>query len=144
MAGYSGKPLAAKLGLKAGMKAPLLGAPKGYAKALEGGWRFGKPSSGMDFIQVFASAGSGLPGLLARLRASLAPSGMLWLSWPKQGSALRGDLGEAQVRALGLAAGLVDVKVCAVDDDWSALKFVIPVSSRPSSRPAKASGSRGA
>ena len=130
MAGYSGKPLAQKLGLKEGMKATLVGAPKGYEASLGSPVRFVKPSSGMDFIQLFAREWKGHAEKVAELKARLAPTGMLWVSWPKKTSALRKDLDETQVRSSGIQKGLVDVKVCAVDEDWSALKFVVPLKDR--------------
>jgi hypothetical protein len=130
MAGYSGKPLAEKLGLKPGMKAALVGAPKGYEAALAAPLKFAKPGSGMDFIQFFALDAKGFKAGLPRLKSRLAAAGMLWVCWPKKTSALRRDLDEGLVRGLGLKSGLVDVKVCAVDGDWSGLKFVVPLKLR--------------
>ena len=130
MAGYSGKPLSQKLGLKAGMRMALVDAPKGYLGILDPPGKPGPLKAGMDFIQLFSSTAQGLEKTISQLKSKMAAGGMLWISWPKKGSALRKDLEESQVRAMGLSAGLVDVKVCAVDEDWSALKFVIPLKDR--------------
>lgn len=127
-AGYSQRPLAAKLGLKPGMRALLLDAPPGYLAAL--GEVVAQvefcdlPADDLDIIQVFATEHAALVELLPSLVAALAPSGALWLCWPKLAAKLPTDLREARVRAAGLAAGLVDVKVAAIDSTWSALKFV--------------------
>lgn len=127
-AGYSQRPLAAKLGLKPGMRALLLDAPPGYLAAL--GEVVAQvefcdlPADDLDIIQVFATEHAALVELLPSLIAALAPSGALWLCWPKLAAKLPTDLREARVRAAGLAIGLVDVKVAAIDSTWSALKFV--------------------
>ena len=127
MAGYSGKPLVRKLGLKSGTIA-VLDAPRGYARTL------GKLPSGvtrrtsavgpLDFIQFFTREKQQLERRFAALARALAPAGMLWISWPKRSSGVATDLTEDVIRAIGLAHGLVDVKVAAVDDVWSGLKFV--------------------
>jgi hypothetical protein len=124
MAGYSGTPLLKKLGLKPGMKALLLGAvykaPAGVESA----------SKSLDFIHVFTKERSDLEKRFPTLAKSLAPAGILWVSWPKGASRVPTDLNENVVREIGLKAGLVDVKVCAVDDVWSGLKFVIRLKDR--------------
>jgi hypothetical protein len=134
MAGYSGKALVDKLGLKRGMKAGLVGAPAGYETALQAGLSFSKLGRGMDFIQFFTRERTALEAKLPKFKDQLAPTGMLWVSWPKKNSSLRKDLDEHGVRELGIQSGLVDVKVCAVDEDWSGLKFVIPLKDRPGDR----------
>ena len=78
----------------------------------------------LDFIQFFTSQKQELARRFAALKRALAPAGMLWISWPKRASGVATDLTEDVVRAIGLAHGLVDVKVAAVDDVWSGLKFV--------------------
>ena len=128
MAGYSGKPLVAKLGIKPDTRIAILRAPKGYDRVL------GKlpprvtrrPSivGPLDFVQFFTNEKRELERRFAALARSLAPAGMLWISWPKQASGVATDLTEDVIRAVGLAHGLVDVKVAAVDDVWSGLKFV--------------------
>ena len=127
-AGYSGTPLIKKLGLAPGMKAAFPGAPDHY-RALLGELpedlrlltRLGRQ---MDFIHFFTASRAELLRRFPTLVSALAPTGMLWVSWPKKTSRLDKDLAESDVRAAGLANGLVDVKICAVDEDWSGLKFV--------------------
>jgi hypothetical protein len=128
MAGYSGKPLAAKLGLKPGLSVALLGAPSGFHRSLSPepsaiAWHH-RLRAGLDCIVLFAPDFATLEAGFAPAAASLTPSGMLWVAWPKRASKVATDLTEDRVRAHGLAVGLVDVKVCAVDDVWSGLKFV--------------------
>ncbi len=127
-AGYAQRPLAAKLGLKPGMRALLLDAPPGYLSALgavAAQVEFCEPSAReLDFIQVFATDHAALVALLPSLVAALIPQGALWLCWPKLAAKLPTDLRESLVREAGLAAGLVDVKVAAIDTVWSGLKFV--------------------
>jgi hypothetical protein len=126
--GYSGKPLAAKVGLKDGQRVSLLDAPPGIRAALEAAeldieWkRF--PASSLDCVILFAPDLATLRAGFAKAAATLLPAGMLWVAWPKKGSGVRTDLTENVVRAHGLECGLVDVKVCAVSDVWSGLKFV--------------------
>ncbi len=124
----SGRPLIAKLGIKAGMRVALVGAPVGYGEmlgALPVGVRLVEAGeTGLDFVQLFVQTAAALRVAFPVWRDTLAPTGMLWVSWPKRGAALPSDLDETRIRALGLASGLVDVKVCAVDTTWSGLKFV--------------------
>ena len=128
MAGYSGKALVSKLGLKTGMRAYVIGAPENYRQLLApipADVRFLKrPASGLDFVHIFAPTLSALVRTLPRLAPLLDVDGMLWLSWPKRASGIVTDVTEADVRRAGLNAGLVDVKICAVDETWSGLKFV--------------------
>lgn len=133
-AGYSRKPLVEKLGCKNAASAMFVGAPHGYQETL------GLPirrssnkcqSGAFDFIQLFVRSARELRPALARAKKSMAVKGMLWVSWPKRSSKLAANgLDESAVRDAGLAAGLVDIKICAVDDDWSGLKFVIPLKLR--------------
>ena len=84
----------------------------------------------LDFIFLFSKSSSDLTPQLKQAAKTLAPAGMLWISWPKKTSGVETDLTENVIREIGLKAGLVDVKVCAVTDVWSGLKFVIPVKNR--------------
>lgn len=133
-AGYSGTPLVKKLGLKTGQRAIAVNAPPHYGKllgTLPAGFAFETRAAGtFDFMHVFASTQNDLKRRLPMLKKKLAYNGLLWVSWPKKTSALSQDLSENDVREIGLAAGLVDVKVCAVDDDWSGLKFVYRLQDR--------------
>jgi hypothetical protein len=135
MAGYSGTPLVKKLGIKEGSRAALVGAPLGFRNELEGlptGVSFvTSVEGGLDFILFFAKTRAELMGNFSRLSAKLNPTGMLWIAWPKKASGVATDLTDAVVREVGLNAGLVDVKVCAVNEIWSGLKFVIRVKDRP-------------
>lgn len=134
MAGYSGKNLLDKLGVKPGMRVVVMRAPKSYADVLAEMKERAQVASGLlgefDFIQYFATSEQQLEAVLGNLASHLKPNGMLWVSWPKQTSPLASGLDGNTVRRQGLAAGLVDVKVAAVDDDWSGLKFVYRLSDR--------------
>lgn len=127
-AGYSGKSLIAKLGLKDGAKAIVIAPPATYAKLTDGaaiGQRSAAPAAGaFDFIHLFVSDNATLARKLPKLESRLADGGMLWVSWPKKTSKLFVDLTEDGIRKVCLPMGLVDVKVCAVDDDWSGLKLL--------------------
>lgn len=135
MAGYSGTPLAKKLGIKDDFRIALLHVPDDVKAELQSA--FGKcriqPVTGKDlnFIFLFTKSHAGLELELRLAARALAPSGMLWISWPKKSSGVATDLTEDVIRELGLDTGLVDIKVCAVTDVWSGLKFVIPVKNRP-------------
>jgi hypothetical protein len=135
MAGYSGTPLAKKLGIKDDFRAALLHVPDEVKTELRealGKCRI-QPIAGkdLDFIFLFARSRAGLELELLPAAKALAPAGMLWISWPKKSSGVPTDLTEDVIRQSGLDAGLVDVKVCAVTDVWSGLKFVIPIRNRP-------------
>ena len=127
-AGYSGTPLVKKLGIKPGHRVRFAGAPAGYDKtlgALPDDVNVASSTRGtFDFIQVFATRRADLERRFGVLKKALCVNGMLWVSWPKKSSPLASDLDEGGVRSTGLSHGLVDVKICAVDDDWSGLKFV--------------------
>lgn len=135
MAGYSGKPLAAKLGIKPDMPVVLLGAPDtldALLAPLPDGVTVGHSLvAGAPFLHYFTTQHAQLQADFAALKAALAPDGMLWISWPKRASKVPTDLDENVIRAIGLAHGLVDVKVTAVDATWSALKFVYRKIDRP-------------
>jgi hypothetical protein len=133
-AGYSKRPLREKLGIAPGQRACLLGAPPGYVEMLElppGCAPHARLRGRYDFIQYFARSAAELRRRLPALREALEPDGMLWLSWPKKTSGVASDLDDGVVRREGLAAGLVDVKVCAVDEVWSGLRFVFRQADRP-------------
>ena len=132
--GYSGTPLVKKLGLKEGARGSVLDAPCDYSDLL-GGLPKGveltdTPVPGSDFIHFFVCQKRALTQRLPQLKRCLARDGALWLSWPKRTSKIPGDLSGNVVRACGLAIGLVDVKVCAVDENWSGLKFVYRLKDR--------------
>jgi hypothetical protein len=128
-AGYSGTPLAKKLGIGAGQAVCVLGAPPHYEALLAPvppGVRFAaRLTAGVPFVHAFVTSRAQLEATLARVRGRLAPAGTLWISWPKRAAKVPTDVTEDVVRALALPLGLVDVKVCAVDAVWSALKLVI-------------------
>jgi hypothetical protein len=134
VAGYSGKPLIAKLGIKPDTRIAILNAPQGYARVLgKLPPRVTRKPTGvgpLDFIQFFSDRKRELERRFPALERALAPAGMLWISWPKQASGVATDLAEDVIRTIGLAHGLVDVKVAAVDEVWSGLKFVRRVKDR--------------
>ena len=127
-AGYSGKSLIAKLGWKDGSKAIVIAPPANYADLTDNAAIAAKkaaPASGAyDFIHLFVKDSAGLARDLPKLEPRVAAGGMIWVSWPKKTSKLFVDLTEDGIRKLCLPMGLVDVKVCAVDADWSGLKLL--------------------
>jgi hypothetical protein len=135
MPGYSGTPLVKKLGIKDGFGVALLHVPDEVKTELRNALlkcrRETVASKNLDFILLFAKSRAGLELELLPAAKALAPAGMLWISWPKKSSGVPTDLTENVIRQSGLDVGLVDVKVCAVTDVWSGLKFVIPVKNRP-------------
>jgi len=127
MAGYSGTPLPKKLGIKAGFRVHLANAPAEVRAEL--GAELAecaevKQGDGLDFAMIFTKSRAELAKEFPRVAKRLAPAGMLWVSWPKKSSGVATDLNENIVRDVGLDGGLVDVKVCAVTEVWSGLKFV--------------------
>ena len=126
-AGYSGTPLVRKLGLRPELRACLLHEPEGFRALLDGAERLDistAPAGMFDYLHFFTDSRAELEARFAALAGHVADGGMLWISWPKKSSPLAGDLTEDGVRAIGLRTEFVDVKVCAVDRDWSALKFL--------------------
>ena len=128
-AGYSQRSLADKLGLKAGMRVVVIHAPEGYP-ALDEVEVVDLPAQALDFIHLFSKSRAELEAQFPKLKAALTPSGILWISWPKKAAKVETDLDETIVRERGLAIGLVDVKVAAVDAVWSGLKFVYRLKDR--------------
>ena len=128
-AGYSGTPLPRKLGIKAGARVALIGAPDGFDATLgelPAGVAVRRRLGGapIDVIVAFFSRRALLERRLQGLSAALDPAGGLWIAWPKRASGVDTDVTEDVVRTLGLAAGLVDNKVCAIDQVWSGLRLV--------------------
>lgn len=132
-AGYSGKPLVEKLGLKPGHAAGVVAAPPHYRELMGCEVPRLEPTPGepdLDFIHLFVASQTELEAMLPALKGRLKPTGMLWVSWPKKASGVPTDVTETQVRDFGLATGLVDTKVCAVDQTWSGLKFMFRLRDR--------------
>jgi hypothetical protein len=127
MAGYSGTPLPQKLGIKDGSRVRLAGAPPGFANEIG---IVPRARGEADVIVLFSRSAGDLKKSFDRMRKSLHPAGGLWVAWPKKASGLSTDLDEGVVRRIGLATGLVDNKVCAIDDTWSGLRFVVRVADR--------------
>ena len=126
-AGYSGTPLARKLGLRPGLRVCLLQEPAGFRDLLDDLERLDistTPDGSFDYVQIFTDSVRELEARFATLAGHVVEGGMLWVSWPKKSSPLAGDLTEDGIRAVALRTEFVDVKVCAVDRDWSALKFL--------------------
>jgi hypothetical protein len=130
MAGYSGTPLWKKLGYKNDIVAHIDGPPKGYVNSLalpsdmSVKWDT-RVKEGIGFVHVFASSRSELKAKLPRFRKLIVSDGVIWISWPKKSSGVETDVTEDVVREIALPIGLVDIKVCAVDETWSGLKLMI-------------------
>jgi hypothetical protein len=135
MAGYSGTPLPKKLGIKEQFHVLLLDVPADVKAELKEALaacqvvKDGPPP--LDFAMIFIKSAADLKKRFSQVAKRLAPAGIFWVSWPKRASGITTDLSENEVRNIGLQAGLVDVKVCAVNEIWSGLKFVIRVKDRP-------------
>jgi hypothetical protein len=130
----SDKSVAQKLGIKPGFCIFVDGAPSAYG-AVVGPLPAGvpikaEPEPSLDMVHLFAKQSKGLAAKLRRYRGTIAPDGMIWVSWPKKSSGVASDLTDIVVRDTALPLGLVDTKVCAIDDTWSGLKFVIPKDQR--------------
>lgn len=128
MPGYSGTPLPKKLGIKSGFHVCLVDAPKDVRVELKTSLAncedISDGKTPIDFAMVFSKSPAALTQEFQRISRQLSPAGMIWVSWPKKSSGVPTELTENIIREIGLAAGLVDVKVCAVTDVWSGLKFV--------------------
>lgn len=135
MAGYSGTPLIQKIGIKPGHRIILRNHPASFVKDLgklpEGTETSDRLVGKANVVVYFAERLADLTKDFPRLSAALVPDGTVWISWPKKASGRATDLNENIVREIGLECGLVDVKVCAIDETWSGLKFVIRVKDRP-------------
>lgn len=134
MAGYSETPLVKKLGLKEGFRVAVVNAPKDYFQLLgqlpPGIQIVSIPKGTLDFIHFFTQDRKDYEKRLKSLKKTMAQDGMIWVSWPKAASKVPTDVTENVVRNHASKIGLVDIKVCAVDDIWSGLKLVIPVKDR--------------
>ena len=134
MPGYSGTPLPKKLGIKAGFRVCLVDTPPEVQAELKAELSSCEivrdAKTPLDFAMVFTKSKTTLTKEFKRIAKLLAPAGMLWVSWPKKSSGVATDVDENVVRGIGLEAGLVDVKVCAVTEVWSGLKFVRRVKDR--------------
>ena len=134
MAGYSGTPLITKLGVKPGFRVALVNAPKNFKEELgplPEAAKFKPPTGeGLDVILVFVASEKQLLMKFAPLAAKLQKNGMIWVAWPKKSSGVVTDLTFNNVQRIGLDAGLVDVKICAVNEIWSGLKFVYRLKDR--------------
>lgn len=129
MAGYSGTPLAKKLGIKDGSEIYLLNAPKDYLKLVaplpDGVKVVPQITSDTDIVHIFSTKKIQLTEVLRASLAKLKQDGIIWVSWPKKSSRVPTDITEDTVREVALPLGLVDIKVCAVDNVWSGLKLVV-------------------
>ena len=136
-AGYSGTPLAKKLGIKPGQNVALLGEPAGFPKMLAplpAGVTFtAKIVKTSDVVHLFTTSKAELAKVLASCLKTLAPDASIWVSWPKKASKVPTDVTEDTIREVALPIGLVDIKVCAVDETWSGLKLVLRKELRKSS-----------
>ncbi len=134
MPGYSGTPLPKKLGIKDGFRTSLIAAPAEVRSELKSALAkcdvVSDAKAPLDFAMIFTKSSTELKKEFPRITKSLGTAGMLWVSWPKKTSGVATDLNENVVRDIGLAAGLVDIKVCAVSEIWSGLKFVRRVKDR--------------
>jgi hypothetical protein len=137
--GYSGTPLAQKLGIKDGSRVALLGAPDGFDDVLaplpDGVRILRRLSGGLDVAVLFVTERRELERRFAAVAEAVHPTGGFWVAWPKRASKVPTDLTEDVLREVGLPHGLVDNKVCAVDDVWSGLRFVWRVEHRPRGGP---------
>lgn len=135
MAGYSGTPLTRKLGIKPGARLALVHAPEDFEAVLgelpDGVAVAQRLRGRRDVILAFFVRRAELERRLPALRGALEPDGGLWLAWPKRSSGVETDVSETDIRELGLAAGLVDNKICAIDQTWSGLRFVYRLADRP-------------
>jgi hypothetical protein len=134
-AGYSGTPLAKKLGIASGTAVVTIGQPEDYAALVSplppGARIVTRMPKRPDFVHLFTTSRAELAKHLTRLRTMLVPDGTIWASWPKRASGVATDITEDVIRAVALPLGFVDVKVCAVDETWSGLKLVIRSELRP-------------
>jgi hypothetical protein len=131
--GYSGTPLAKKLGIKQGQRVVMINAPDGFEEALEElpenvrllHHAARTAADGCEMIIAFVTTREDLALLIAELAPSLLPDGSFWVAWPKKTSGVTTDMTEDRVRDVGLPTGMVDNKVCAIDETWSGLRLVV-------------------
>ena len=135
MAGYSGTPLPRKLGIKEGHDVAFVAAPDGFRETLgelpEGVRVKSRATGPLDVIVLFVTLRAELERRFERLRAAMDPAAGFWVAWPKRASGVDTDMTEDVAREVGLGEGLVDNKVCAIDETWSGLRLVIRVEDRP-------------
>lgn len=135
MAGYSGTPLAKKLGILEASRVTLLAAPAGFARTLgplpEGARVLRGARRRVDVVLFFTRSRAELEAVFDSLKGRIEPNGGLWIAWPKKASGVATDLSFDVVQGIGLGAGLVDTKICAVDETWSGLRFVNRLADRP-------------
>ena len=132
-AGYSGTPLAKKLGIKEGFRVSLFHQPEYYFNLFTdfpNDVKIINNKTKADFIHYFTKEEKQLTRDIRQLKNQIEQNGMIWISWPKKSSKVETDVTEDTVRNLALKNGLVDIKVCAVDEIWSGLKLVIPLKDR--------------
>ena len=134
MAGYSGTPLPKKLGIKENLRLAFVNAPRGFVSGLGKLPSNTRVSSGLtaplDLVVLFVDRERKLSLQFPELASRLSSNGMLWVAWPKKSSGVATDLAFENVQRIGLDCGLVDVKICAIDDVWSGLKFVYRLKDR--------------
>jgi hypothetical protein len=134
MAGYSSTPLPKKLGIKEGSRLAVVNAPADFEAYLgllpDGAEVVKRLTKPLDLVVLFVTSERSLARDFAKLAEKLATNGMIWVAWPKKSSGVATDLLFDRVQRIGLDAGLVDVKICAIDETWSGLKFVIRLRDR--------------
>jgi hypothetical protein len=135
VAGYSGTPLPKKLGIKAGHRVAFPGAPADFPSTLgelppDVAIVDGDRGGALDVVVFFTTDRDAVCEAFPRYAPAVAPAGALWIAWPKRASRVPTTVTEDVARGIGLAAGMVDVKVCAIDETWSGLKFVYRVKDR--------------
>ena len=135
MAGYSGTPLPRKLGIKTAHRVAIINGPRGFARGLQPlpadvTLREDLRAGNLDVIVLFVPVLSALHARFAPAARKLTSAGGLWIAWPKKSSGVATDVTESDVRSHGLDSGLVDNKICAIDDVWSGLRFVYRLKDR--------------
>lgn len=135
MSGYSGTPLPKKIGIAVNHRVVFINEPENFRGLLgnlpDGVEVLDRVKAPVNLIVFFATSEKDLLSRFEKLASMLDPAGMLWIAWPKKSSGVKSDLNDGRVRLIGLEAGLVDNKVCAIDDIWSGLRFVIRLKDRP-------------
>ena len=135
VAGYSSTPLAKKLGIKDGSRIAVINEPENFQAELgelpDGVEFIKRLTNSLDIIIFFVLSERELARNFAKLAQNITANGMIWIAWPKKSSGVKTDLTFEPVQRIGLDAGLVDVKICAIDETWSGLKFVYRLKDRP-------------